>query len=131
MSQAQILIERFNKADDKAQFIEDERKLQPLVIEQYNTYEYWLLIDLSMVMFTYSRLRGKIPTETKHEIYNETINEVTYAGAFNKVKRSAMLKELASRYNAVLTELQWVDEQSENDRNDFFERVTKIAHGNY
>lgn len=130
MSQAQILIERFNKADDKAQFIEDERKLQPLIVQQYNTYEYWLLIDLSIVMFTYSRLLGKIPTGTKHTIYNETINEVTYAGAFNKVKRIAMLKELASRYNAVLTEVQR-EEQSEHDRTEFFERICKITDGEY
>ena len=125
MSQAQILIERFNKADDKAQFIEDERKLQPLITEQYSTYEYWLLVDLTVVMFTYSRLRGKIPTETKHEIYNETIEEW-----HDNIKRDTLIRELASRYNAVLTEVQR-EEQSEHDCTEFFERVTKIAHGDY
>lgn len=126
MSQAQILIERFNKADDKAQFIEDERKLQPLITEQYSTYEYWLLVDLTVVMFMYSRKVMNAATDAQcSTTYNEQIEE-----CHDNIKRDTLIRELAYRYNVVLTEVQR-EEQSEHDRTEFFERICKITDGEY
>ena len=120
MNLSQSLIERFNVSTNKGEFIEEERDIVPLVCKTYDTYEYWLMLDLTVLMFTYYRKVTLISPDTQTwETYNETIEECADLRI-----REELLIELAKRYQAMVTE-------ATRTMDDSTEKFRLIAVGNY
>ena len=120
MNLSQSLIERFNVSTNKGEFIEEERDHEPLVCFTYDTYEYWLMLDLTVLLFTYGRKIIHVSKDiTSWETYNETIEECADLRI-----REELLIELAKRYQAMVTE-------ATRTMDDSTEKFRLIAVGNY